>query len=51
MPAALRVDDMNTAIIHITYHNMIAVSMPGDLRVDDMNTAIVHITNHASRLI
>jgi len=33
MPAALRVDDMYTAIIRITHHDVIAVSMPAALRV------------------
>ena len=46
MPAALRVDDMYTAIIRITNHDVIAISMPAALRVDYLNTAIIHITNH-----
>jgi hypothetical protein len=53
MPAALRVDDMYTAIIRMTNHDVIAISipyiaisMPSALRVDDMNTAIIRMTNH-----
>src|SRR6056300_1735384 len=46
MPAALRVNDMNTAITRITNHDVIAIYMPGDLRVDDMDTAIIRITHH-----